>query len=199
LQTGNDVLVLADETLKRFRTDSLSGLMQRLQYGTGQAPALELVNFDELALRVDDRFRDISDLAVLSAEERAAFEALNELQQEFLEWLSGADKATAPRQLKTGDCELQPAWTDGRSVITVTRKLLKKAAFQQMPGFLEAVIVLTHEYCHDSPDAIAHDHEPVFYSKFHDTLQYRPARLAKLAVDAGERYERKTQLQARLV
>jgi len=199
LQTGNDVLVLADETLKRFRTDSLSGLLQRLRYGTGQAPALDLVDFDELALRIDDRFRDISDLTVLSAEERAAFEALNELHQEFLDWLSGAEKATAARQLKTGDCELQPAWTDGRSCITVTRKLLKKAAIQQMPGFLEAFIVLTHEYCHDTADAIAHDHDPVFYSKFHDTLQYRPARLAKLAMEAGERYQRKTQLQAQLI
>jgi hypothetical protein len=199
LQTGNDVLVLADETLKRFRTDSLSGLLERVRYGTGQALALDLVDFGELVFRIDDRFREISDPAIMSAEERAAFEALCETHQAFFEWFSGAEKTTGARQLKVGDYELEPAWTDGRSYITVTRKLLKKAAIQKMPGFLEAFIVLTHAYCHDSPDALAHDHDPVFYSKFHDTLQYRPGRLAKLAVQAAERYERKTQMQGLLV
>ena len=193
MQSGSDVLVLADETLKRFRTDSLSGLLERVRYGTGQAPALDLVDFDELTLRIDDRFREIPNHSVLSAEERAAFEALCETHQAFFDWFSGADKTTGVRQLKMGDYELAPAWTDGKSYITVTRKLLKKAAIQQMPGFLEAFIVLAHEYCHDSPDALAHDHDPVFYSKFHDAMQHRPGRLAKLAVQAAERYESKTQ------
>lgn len=173
--------MLSTETLSRFSAYDTQDLLSILSRTTGERFP-EAVKFDDVAQGFSENFAQLSE-DELAVEEALAFRVVLAFHAKFMAWYLASEKSTGMRELRIGDSNVAKAWTDGRTYITLERALLKKAAKRGAPGFLELLNVLTHEYVHEDSDLESHDHEFVFYNKFHDLVLHGAARLYMLASD----------------
>ena len=71
------------------------------------------------------------------------------------------------RELCVGRSERADAWTDGRTHVTVERRLLSLVA-EGRSGMTRLVGLLLHEHLHEGASTETHDHDEAFYKTFHD-------------------------------
>lgn len=64
------------------------------------------------------------------------------------------------------------ACTDGRANIWINRAYMMKRAKMGLPGFVQIMNLLVHEYAHGEGSMGNHGHSPEFFEVFHDTLRY---------------------------
>lgn len=181
--------VLSQETLERFRVDSLEDLLETLSRRTGQEFSHREVGFDKLAHAYSESYHNCED-SELPHDELCALLALRHCHERFYQWFRTVEKSSGQRELRAGISDVADAWTDGMTVIHIERKLLKRAATKGAGGFFELLMTMVHEYCHDTSDLESHDHDMVFYTKHHDIVQYRSGRLVTLTQDLLAKYQR---------
>lgn len=179
--------VLAEETLARFRVDSLDELVRVVQERSGISFTPKPVPFEDLALGSSETYQLVADCE-LSLPELCVLQALRQRHDKFFQWFSAVEKSSGIRTLSAGSSEVADAWTDGRAFITVHRKMLARAAERGEPAFFELLMLLVHEYCHDTADLESHTHDLVFYNKHHDVVQYRSGRLVALTRELMKSY-----------
>lgn len=173
--------MLSQETLTRFSASDTEHLLSMLSRTTGHTFP-EAIAFDDVAQGFSENFALLSENE-LTIEERLALRVVLAFHAKFMLWYQAGEKSGGMRELRIGDSNVAKAWTDGRTYITLERALLTKAAKRGGPGFMELLNVLTHEYVHEDSDLESHDHEAVFYNKFHDLVLHGAARLFILATD----------------
>lgn len=181
--------VLSEETLSRFRTDTLAEFLDLVERHTGRRLKTTPVSFDDISADLQDQFEEVS-LMSLPTAEVAAYRAVQHVHEAFFKWFAATEKSSGLRELRVGQSDTRLAWTDGASYVVLERALLQKAVKVGAAGFYEALVTLVHEYCHDSLDTESHDHDLVFYRKHHDVMQYRSGKLAVLTAEAVKRYAR---------
>lgn len=173
--------MLSHETLTRFAASDTAELLSMLSRSTGHTfPAA--IAFDDVAQGFSENYALVSENE-LTKEERLAWGVVLAFHAKFMAWYQVGEKSGGMRELRIGESNVAKAWTDGSTYITLGRALLTKAAKRGGPGFLELLNILTHEYVHEDSDLECHEHETVFYNKFHDLVLYGASRLFVLATD----------------
>jgi hypothetical protein len=76
-----------------------------------------------------------------------------------------------PRRLLAGESESRMGWTDGATYIYIERRLLERPL--DLHTASDTVLLLIHEYLHDSSDMDTHPHDLEFYKAFHDIVSYQ--------------------------
>lgn len=71
------------------------------------------------------------------------------------------------RRIFLGKSDVAMAWTDGRKDIHIDEKLLTKLK-TGLSGMHELLLVILHEYCHNSGSGGSHNHDVTFYKMYHD-------------------------------
>ena len=89
------------------------------------------------------------------------------------------------RTLGFFDGEGADAFTDGATNIWINRKLMVKKARQGMPGFVELIGLLVHEYIHAEGSQSSHAHPLEFYEAFHNIMLDSGVSNLALAAYAG--------------
>jgi hypothetical protein len=189
LHREGKAFVLSEDTLQRFRVDSVESLLQLLEEKTGYSITAETVDFEALALGCEETYQ-VHDDTELTLSEFCALSALKARHEKFYQWFSRSEKCSGLRELKAGSSDVASAWTDGASYVVINRQLLAKAAEKGEAGFFELVVTLVHEYCHDTADLESHSHDQVFYTKHHDLIQYRGGKLMQMVKDMAAHYVR---------
>jgi hypothetical protein len=180
LQREGKAFVVSEETLQRFGVSSVVDLIELLFEGLEVPPRFTYVKFEELALGCTETYQ-VLEPSDLPLEEQLLFNVLLSKHGKFFKWFSSGEIHSGQRELRPGVSDVAQAWTDGASYIIIDRHIIQKAIKKGESGFFELLLLLVHEYCHDSADLESHAHDIVFYSKFHDIVQYRGGRLIELA------------------
>lgn len=180
LQREGKVLALTETCLERFQVHSLDELFDVLDISADWAQRPRAIKFEQLALDQSEEYAAIDD-AELPVPEQRMLRALRETHAEFHAWFSAQERSTGPRTLNAGQSNVALAWTDGSTQVVLGKKLLKDAVKSGVAGVLKLLTVLTHEYCHDQADLESHDHDVVFYARFHDSVLYGAEGLQRLA------------------
>lgn len=136
---------------------------------------------EELTTSIKDDHHPVEEKK-LSKSERAVLTTLNNVN--YL--VAAACKHATRRALKVCESETVEAYTDGKSVIFINRKLLTIPAHYRgaYRAFDYLRTVLLHEYCHDSDDSTGHGHPPEFFEAFHDAIGDSPCRVGEFAFEA---------------
>lgn len=166
--------VVTDDLLSRFGSYSLDDWLRTMQRYSGVLnPGFETIDAEKIAhLGLGGALN--LDADGLTIRERAAFKALERLNELLSANLAAAGYTSTTRQLlvgkhKSGKRDAFVAWTDGKTYITANKKFLK--LFERgLDGVLEWLQTLVHEYMHDTDDSESHSHGEVFYRKFHDAV-----------------------------
>jgi len=77
------------------------------------------------------------------------------------------DVAPTKRKITVGISDVADAWTDTLSYIAINRVLLG-ILDSGYYGAVQIALCLLHEYCHDASDINSHEHDMLFYEKYHD-------------------------------
>lgn len=189
LQREGKVLALAETCLDRFQVYSLDELFDVLEADAPLTQRPRPVKFEQLALEQAEEYAVHADTD-LSVPEQWMLRALRETHPDFHAWFAARERSTGPRALSAGQSNVALAWTDGSTQVIIGRKLLKDATKTGLAGVLKLLAVLTHEYCHDQADLESHDHDVVFYARFHDSMLYGATGLQRLAEDTQRAYQR---------
>lgn len=184
---GRDGLfVVTDTLLDRFGVYSLDALLDKFR---DDCPSL---------IHPDARVVDASVLSAFSPgaakavgredlckQEMAALSVLEKINEHVCKAMREQYPAVEQRAMRVGSHKVAnfEAWTDGKSYITVNRRYLKRFK-EGLPGCHHWVMVLIHEYCHDTDDSESHSHGEVFFQKFHDIVVEESAALAALPTQA---------------
>lgn len=81
--------------------------------------------------------------------------------------------APARRRIHGGESDSSDGWTDGATYIYINRSFLQRPL--DLGSAMAAVLLLVHEYLHDSSDEVCHSglaHDFEFYRAFHDVVSY---------------------------
>ena len=82
----------------------------------------------------------------------------------------GRDGAYRPaRQIQIGESTAGDSWTDGRSVIVISRDTIRQHGCGPQ-AWIHYALLMLHEMCHRTPTLKRHPHSAAFYKEFHDTL-----------------------------
>ena len=191
LQREGKALVLSRSTLYRFGAYDIEDLLDRVgaEGLFGQLPKVR--SFAQLAKnQVEEHITD--DESALPFWESCLLDVLRETTPAFVAWLKKMEpNLSGPRKVFAGQSNVAQAWTDGSTQVVFSHKLLKKARTQKASGMMEVLTVQVHEYCHDDADLESHDHDQVFYRKFHDLMLYGATELARIAQAASKTYQRR--------
>ncbi|KWU17932.1 ATP-binding protein [Burkholderia cenocepacia] len=180
LHREREAFVLSEDTLSRFRVDSLNELVEFLADNTGVDLRDKKAEFAELAMGSSDHYKVFED-SELTLKQQIVLSVLRQKAEKFVKWFEEGDKASGMRTLVGGSSGFALAWTDGSSFVAYEQKQLDKAADGGVAGFFDLLLTTVHEFCHDSRDLESHEHDMVFYARHHDIIQYKGARLLKLA------------------
>lgn len=191
LQREGKALVLNKSSLARFGAYDIQDLLDRVEAENlfGRLPRVQ--SFAKLARnQVEEHITDNED--GLPFWESCLLDVLRETTPDFVAWLRKMEpNLSGPRKVYAGHSNVAQAWTDGSTQVVFSHKLLKKARTKKLPGMMEVFTVLVHEYCHDDADLESHDHDQVFYRKFHDLMLYGGTELARIAQAASKAYQRR--------
>jgi len=106
----------------------------------------------------------------LNADEQACLDALQQSSFNVLVLLDCTfEERQTVRRLVAGDSDIAEAWTDGKTYIALRRSLLGECR-SGLGGFLRIAGVLLHEYLHDQQDSCSHQHDHMFYERFHNAI-----------------------------
>lgn len=189
LHREGHAFVLSKETLERFRVDTVDELVRMINDNSDVHLNVETKAFEEVALDCEEVYQVHEDCELTLAEQ-CALSALRDRHDKFHQWFASHEKGSGIRELKAGSSQVADGWTDGRTYVVIHRKELARAVKKGLPGFLSLLMLLTHEYCHDTADSESHSHDQVFLAKHHDLVQYHMDKLLAMAQDLTKYYER---------
>lgn len=129
-----------------------------------------------------------------TAKEKALLYGLSFVDRDLrnlIDKLEDRDEPLKGRLLKVGVSDAADGWTDGRSQIVITRKLMANAD-AGFGGVLRILAVMTHEYLHNGPSTNSHEHDEIFYHRFHSAYAYSN-KVGNLAFKAYALYVRRLQ------
>jgi len=190
---ADGTFVVTDKLLNRFGVATLRDLIERLERLPDILPdKYEVVTAESLS-HLGLGSAKLFDVEMLTKRELAAFHALAALNNELAFQLVMTEGADRKRDLRVGTHRGSQftAWTDGKTYITANKRSLR--LFNDgLDGVLAWLVILVHEYTHDSDDSESHDHGEVFYRKFHDSMHR--LKLASLARDGLKEYLKQLRL-----
>ena len=181
LQREGKAFVFNEASLSRFGYHGIESLLSILAR-RGLTLPVEIEKFEDVAMNETTRMVSLTD-DQLPIEELAVLQVIRAKHDKFFKWFSRFEKTSGQRHLEAGESDVARAWTNGTSYVALSRKALQTALSKGSSGFLSLLLTLVHEYCHDSSDFESHDHDVVFYNKYHDVVQYHGGRLADLALE----------------
>lgn len=175
--------VVAEITLSRFGVNSLEefrtllcelanrdrffGLTQRLQ-------AIHLSDLSIVSQGMESGYILHTDQE-LNQDERILVGTLNRYQWVLVQNLNVRDvfpTTLKPRTIRAGSSDSALGWTDGTSYIAIHRQVLQLAIKKGYPGMVQLLMLLLHEYEHDSQDLQTHEHNFDFYEVFHNAVMW---------------------------
>lgn len=189
LHRERTAFVLSEDTLTRFRVDSLDELFEFLADEAEIDLRNKKENFQQLALGCSDHYQVLDDTQ-LTLKQQIVLNVLRQKYEKFHKWFEATEKTSGQRKLVGGSSGVALAWTDGSTFVAFDTKELDSAADGSVAGFFGRLLTLTHELCHDSADLESHEHDTVFLTKHHDIIQYRGTRLLKFAQEMHALYLR---------
>lgn len=125
----------------------------------------KVVNFDRVSVGISEDMEVIK-ASELKPRERAAKNALKYANRILIGRINKIKQADH-RQVEVGASAVADGWTDGANYIVVERRMLALLD-TGIPGALQIVNLLVHEYCHDTSDIGSHSHDFEFYELYHD-------------------------------
>lgn len=135
----------------------------RLRDRLGFHGVTKWTNFPDLVEELNDTSSIVED-ALLTKEQGIVLEALRYLNsRHFPRWLTG--EASGRRKLLAGDSDTMNAWTDGSTYIAINRNLLYSIRYS---GAARLILLMIHEYCHDTASVGNHGHDFEFFKRFHE-------------------------------
>lgn len=174
-------IVLGDDAFRRFQTYNLDEFLEVVLARTGYRLADKFVPLGSLALQDSTQYTQFAD-ADIPELDRWCLKALREVHDEFFSWFHTNEKSSGKRELYAGASRVALAWTDGSSYVVFRRSELLKIARRGVPGCLEVLLTLLHEYCHDQEaDLESHSHSEAFLTRHHDLVQYHGSQLLHIA------------------
>jgi hypothetical protein len=175
--------VIRYDQMRVFSEYSLESLVELLEIRTGFKGERVIEKLRVLGRGVDTKHHAIED-GNLPAAEQHVLELLREYNDEFVAIfrVNSGLSDIKPRNINAGRCDAALAWTDGEQYIRMTRKVLAAPAKLGLPGMMYALQILAHEYTHDNDDYETHEHEKVFYNKYHDVSLYDAIALTRLGM-----------------
>jgi hypothetical protein len=78
------------------------------------------------------------------------------------------------RIIRYGISEVADGWTDGASYIALNREFVKGLKLDTERGWNELMMLLLHEWCHESVSSETHNHTPEFYERYHNATRKLP-------------------------
>ena len=206
-------LIISPKMLERARNLPMADVLRRLRSNLAnfsssglvdRQNALDSYTIRRLEMSIDDLLkaqRPIEELTAAIKEDHHAVEdkKLSKVERAVVQILNSLSYLTAAackkpqvRVIKACESETVEAYTDGKTVIFVNRKLLTipgtyRSAYKAF-DYLRTVLV--HEYCHDHDDSTGHGHPPEFFEAFHDALGDPGVRIGEFAYEAIRQYAR---------
>ena len=145
-------------------------------------PQTQPGDYAELATAFEGETTEIAPVAWSKAE-RAAMKGFA-----WMVWKVGVQmEDREPRQALLGESAQLEAWTDGRQVICIDRRVLRRQEVRGLQGWSHLYGLVVHEYAHDASTRDEHAHGGEFYERFHDFM-LDGAEGAKTVVEALQRY-----------
>lgn len=181
--------VLAKQTLDRFDATSVEELVKSLrqvvetrkdelgyQHGLWHLDSalkhVKIVKRKEFEKLFSSKHTPLKS-SELSPEERIILKSLDWVSRGVARALysAGIQKEWGVRKIHAGISDTANAWTDGEKAIWINRPGLK-LALKGIPGAIQLVSLLTHEYLHDDSDLATHVHDADFYRRHHDLMTH---------------------------
>jgi len=174
--------VMAQETLDRFEAKNLPALLKMLRKVTDTYSHI----FDEIKVMPFEKLiNGMSDVHIVlgnkewTANEKIWIETLDVVVK-WIEYVNYQERYQEDdnserediRKVVVGKSDTADGWTDGSTMIAVSRRFIQGLAFNAS-GVIDACTLLFHELSHDAADLEGHDHSMEFYQTYHDmTVKY---------------------------
>lgn len=186
-QRKTGALVLSQSSMQAFNAYDLSELLDTIRQACGLKIGARVIDFAALQSSMDHVADRVAD-GKLPISELLALQALRGIQADLVALIDQAGFACEKRDLCAGLSDVYDGWTDGQGWIAVNRPLLAACSTQGASGFMKLMLLLIHEYCHDTSDAESHDHDRVFFNKYHDITYASAEGLLNLTVAASDHF-----------
>lgn len=205
-QRKTGTLVLSQSSMQAFNAYDLKELIDTIRQACDLEINARVIDFAALQSSMEHVADRVAD-GKLPASELLTLQALRSVQSELVDLIDASGFSCEKRELFAGLSDVYDGWTDGQTWITVNRPLLQACDTQGAAGFMKLMMLLIHEYCHDTADAESHDHDRVFFNKYHDITYAAAAglyRLSSVAADRllelkeGLRQKRELEMQSKL-
>lgn len=182
LHKSKTAFILSSDTLDRFGVRSVEALVAKVSRLVHRCFDPRCVDFEEISAGMSDKYM-IVPVAEYTAMEKVWIKLVEsckwalELPREFEVDLtlprnlpSGRSGCAAQRQTIIGTSDCCNGWTDSSTYVAIDRSFLKRLKVS-ISGFNELGRLMLHEYCHNTPDTVDHDHDQAFYEQFHDAVK----------------------------
>jgi hypothetical protein len=165
-------LVIADETLERWRVKDLAGLQAlfaklyragydyRIEDSAVSVLGVKIVPFAKLTAGLDEVY-EIVDPKKYTPREQVWMSLMQQGD------LFGSGGWSEGRRFVLGESKAANGWTDGASYVAVAREFLAPLNFD-VEGFTRLGCLLIHEFCHKDADTCTHGHEVEFFEQYHE-------------------------------
>jgi len=105
-----------------------------------------------------------------TAREKMLMKTLDSVKYHVAASLRQSGVETGARRICLGECDIANGWTDGSSYIVFNRPTIARIK-PNAGGWMEAILIMLHEYCHNEADVGDHVHDEEFYKLYHDCSQ----------------------------
>jgi len=145
--------------------------------------------FNKLAMGVNEELNLIkfADLKPREASARAALQYASDIMSKRINY--HVDDEITKRRISIGESDVADGWTDALSFIAIGRHmlpLLDKGYY----GAVQLATLMLHEYCHNENDMGSHEHDFIFYERYHDiSSAYKNEVLGHTALSLYMRYQ----------
>ncbi|MFK5951004.1 MAG: hypothetical protein QM500_19805 [Methylococcales bacterium] len=191
--------VLHYDELRIWGADSLEELIELMaekattsQYRSliFEIKGIRIEPFDKLAMGVSDKLNLVkqANLKPREASARTALQYASGIMSNRINY--HVEDKIAKRQISIGESDVADGWTDALSFIAIGRHmlpLLDKGYY----GAVQLATLMLHEYCHNENDMGSHEHDFIFYERYHDiSSAYKNEVLGHTALSLYTQYQR---------
>lgn len=187
-QRKSGALILCQSSLYAFGVYDVPELLAKLNLVSRTPIKPRAIDYKAVQSHIQHVAKTVAD-DKLPQSELMALNALRSAHPGLMACLESQGWPVQRRILEAGISDIYDGWTDGSRYIAINRPLLAACATQGAEGFMKLMMLLCHEYCHDSADAETHDHDRVFYMKLDDLTYARSGELLRIALRANAAFE----------
>lgn len=130
---------------------------------SGRVRELVMLDFEGLVQEMDGTHEILDDTS-LEEEQKVVLNCLREINDQAAVLF---ESRKIRRKLVAGKSDQASAWTDGVSYIAIN---VRRLWAMRDNHALRLIALLAHEYTHNDPSSVDHDHDYEFYTRFHDAL-----------------------------